>query len=259
MHPMFLWAVYTWSFFRLFWIFSLSTVLPCSWSPTISEWILYVFNIDVVIHPDSHTISNENDGRAKPVIVFNHPHFLDAFVLTRAIGFTPCFVAKKSNVKANGLVYRMAKKYNTIFVNPGKTVEEMTAYRAKGHTLALSPDEGKHGPSQAKLIPFHTGAFVVSHDIDPVAIFYEDYETEIKWNGVKLLKRAILDRLVGKRVKVHVRILPTMHLTGPVDVRRDIVKNTIEHALSDMESSLDRVDDCATGDDKNIWVNVIID
>lgn len=94
-----------------------------------------------------------------------------------------------------------------IFVENGKTVEQMKNAVKSGKRIAIAPAGGQRIDSPYKLDEFRTGGFVISEYVVPVVIKYWPFDY---WKEGESLFSVLMRRFKGDSLKCSVIILPKM-------------------------------------------------
>ena len=213
----------------------LGIIRPCNLYPFLCKILLWAINVDIVD-------IKGNDIEENFPIIFNHPNPFDHIILMAALKKPLSFVAKKEYVY--GPSEYIGKKLGCIFVENGKTVDQMKTAFKSGKRIAIAPAGGQRIDSPYKLDEFRSGGFVISEYVVPVVIKYWPFDY---WKEGETLISVLMRRFRGDSLKCSVIILPKM-------------KSDKEYVKAAMENELINI----TYTKKNkiskslIWSNIIL-
>ena len=174
------------------------------------------------------------------VLVFNHPTFMEPFILLKELRVPIRFLFKEQFAKF-ALVKMCLQNLGGIPVKSGQggtvnaIADAVKARRAFDSVIGIAPAAGQSTTDQYVLADFKSGAFVTAMCCLPVVIKYAPYE---RWLNEDSVGTAALNRMLGNPIEYVLKVLPPMTRGSNESVGdfKSRVKAAMEQSLLNLNS-----------------------
>ena len=191
--------------------------------------ILRLFNINIVHFDISKLPKNSN------IIVYNHIHLLDMFVLCKVQKDLPSFlISKNFNFFPINLITKITDSLEIDFKKSNNTVSKINnKLKDDSSNIYIAPGKCAVYPEGHYLSKFKTGAFRLNKPVTPLIIkYYNNNGDTFNWQDDESIIELAIRTLMNTRIDLYVEVMDTVEPDDDnVDQFRDKVYSIMENRI----------------------------
>lgn len=197
--------------------------------------ILRLFNVNIV-HFDIDKLPKNSS-----LIVYNHIHILDIFVLCKVQKELPSFLISKTvNFFPINLITNITGSLEIDYKKSNNTVSKLTNKLNTDNSpnIYIAPGKCDVFPKGQYLSKFKTGAFRTKKSVTPLIIKYypNNKNEDFNWQNNESVVELIIRTLTNNRIDLYVEVMDTIEYDDNLSVEeyRDKVYDIMRNKLKEL-------------------------